>query len=99
MMGQVGEHCAALIGSALLSGAEVGDGPRGGSARRQLHGEKAGAWSVEVGEQRAARICSNRRNRIARSAKTESVQSERCRFFSPRVQRKFLRPKPTPQMS
>jgi hypothetical protein len=32
-------------------------------------------------------------------AKTESVQSERCRFFSPRVQRKFLRSKPTPQMS
>jgi hypothetical protein len=61
--------------------------------------KKTGAGSIEVGEQGAAWICGSRRNRIARSAETESVQSERCRFFSPRVQWKFLRPRPTPQIS
>jgi hypothetical protein len=91
-------RCASFV-LRLLFGAEVGDGPRGGSARRQLHGEKTGARSIEVGEQCAARIGRDRRNRIARSAETESVQSERCRFFSPRVQRKFLRPRPPPQIS
>ena len=40
------------------------------------------AGAIEIGQQSAAWISGNSRNRIARRTEAESVQSERRRFFS-----------------
>ena len=44
--------------------------------------EQNRAGAIEVGQQSAAWISGNGRNRIARRTEAESVQSERRRFFS-----------------
>src|ERR1700722_9049342 len=57
-------HALSELGLCLLLGAEVGDGARGGGARRQLGGEKSASRPIEVCEQGAARIRGYRLDRI-----------------------------------
>ena len=85
--------------SHLLFSVEVVNSPRGECARWQLCAHIGGARPIEVGEQRSAGIIGDRCNRTVRRSKPEPVQSERCRILSPHIQRKFLRPRPTPQIS
>ena len=61
---------------------EVGDRARGFARSTADRRRAAGAGTIEIGKQRAARVAGDGRDRIAGRPEAESVQRQSCRFFT-----------------